>query len=398
MRNRLIAIGGVFGATALALGLVISPAGADSTTPTQAEAQAAVNVLATFVAQHPDATIPPTATASATPTQTASPTASVSPSATVTPTVAPTTAAPSRASGLAWSSGVGPQDQSTARVNQFAAFRGTPVDNVTLFPPRDSFTTLADPQYLTGGLPTGFQPSRDDLVVSLPLWPVDHSVSSYGTQAQWTSVANTIKGVDPSAYVRLGWEMNGSWMYWNLNSGNATAWRAAFHQIVVWMKTAAPGLQFVWNPNIGGDQTSGCSGTTCSRAAFQALKADVDVYGVDSYDDWPPDNTSAGQSTHLNSYLGESWTYAQANGKRFAVPEWGGACTDSSCQWAGHAGGDNAQYIHDYLGWFVAHASTLAFESYFDDPAAYIRSALDVTPIGPLAPAKYRADILANVH
>jgi hypothetical protein len=55
------------------------------------------------------------------------------------------------------------------------------------------------------------------------------------------------------------------------------------------------------------------------------------------------------------------------------------------------------QYIHDYLGFFAGHAADLAFESYFDEPESYIRSALSTAPIGPNAPAAYRSDILAHV-
>jgi hypothetical protein len=178
------------------------------------------------------------------------------------------------------------------------------------------------------------------------------------------------------------------------------AWQNSFIQAVRWMKAVAPGLRIVWNPNKGDDQTSGCEkSTNCSRSAFQAVKDYVDVYAVDSYDSYPPDNTAANRDVHVNGILGEGLAYAQAAHKKFAVPEWGISCNSGSdCDWAGFAGGDNPQYIHDYLAFFKAHAADLAFESYFDEPAGYIRSALDVTPVGPNAPAAYRADIQADMH
>ncbi|MDR7321801.1 MULTISPECIES: hypothetical protein [Catenuloplanes] len=296
-----------------------------------------------------------------------------------------------RASGLPWSSGVNPQEQSTARADQFAAFRGAPVDNVVLFPPRDNWTTLSNPQWIADGLPTGFDAARDDLVMTVPLWPGSNSVGSTGTQAQWRNLADVIETKDPNAYVRLGWEMNLPASYWALTDANRATWQASFVQAVQWMKAAAPGLRIVWNPNKGGDQT--CN--NCSRAVFQAVKSLVDVYGIDSYDSWPPATNAANRAVHLNDLLGESLAYAKANGKPFAVPEWGVACNTGGCQWAGNAGGDNPLYIRDYLGFFNAHAADLAFESYFDEPAAYIRSALSTSPIGPNAPAAYRADIQA---
>jgi hypothetical protein len=308
----------------------------------------------------------------------------------------------SHVSGLPWSSGVGPQEQSTARADQFAAFRGAAVDNVVLFPPRDNWTTLSDPASIANGLPTGFNATRDDLIMSIPLWPGSNSVGNTGTQAQWQNLANVIKAKDPNAYIRLGWEMNLPSSYWGIGDGtkndysgnlipnNKAQWQASFVQAVQWIKAAAPNLRIVWNPNYGGDQTC----TDCSRPVFQAVKQYVDVYGIDTYDAWNPDLGASGSSEHL-ARLTDTRDYATANGKKWAIPEWGLACNTADCQWQGHAGGDNPQYIHDYLTFFKNNASTLAFESYFDEPGVYIRSALDVTPIGPNAPAKYKADIAA---
>jgi hypothetical protein len=294
-------------------------------------------------------------------------------------------------SGLPWNSGVNPQSQTAERVTQFQNFRAATVDNITLFPPRDNWSTVSDPAWMAAGLPAGFNAAKQDLVMTVPLWPGSNSVGNTGTQAQWQTLANNIKAKDANAYVRLGWEMNLPNWYFNLNSGNRSQWQAAFIQAVQWMKAVAPQLRIVWNPNKGADQTSGCNASNpCSRQVFQAVKSYVDVYGIDSYDSWPPDNTAANRNVHLNDLLGESLAYAKANGKKFAVPEWGVACNTSGCQWAGNAGGDNPQYITDYLGFFNSHAADLAFESYFDEPDVYIRSALSVTPIGPNAPAKYK--------
>jgi hypothetical protein len=303
----------------------------------------------------------------------------------------PSTPPGTRLSGLPWNSGTNPQPQTAARVTQFENFRGAKTDNVTLFPPRDNWSTLSDPNWIAAGLPSGWDPAKQDLIMTIPLWPGSNSLGNTGTQAQWQTLANNIKARDANAYVRLGWEMNLPNWHWNLNSGNRIQWQQKFIQAVQWMKAVAPQLRFVWNPNKGADQTSGCNASNpCSRQAFQAVKSYVDVYSIDSYDSWPADNSAANRTVHLNQYLGESLAYAKANGKKFAVPEWGVACNVSGCQWAGNAGGDNAQYITDYMGFFAANAADLAFESYFDEPASYIRSALSQTPIGPNAPARYK--------
>jgi len=303
-----------------------------------------------------------------------------------------------RASGLPWSSGVAPEhgDGTRAdRVSQFTSYRGAAADDVVVFPTRDSWDTLPAAWNYDDVLPAGF---RGNLVVSLPMWPGTNSVASTGTQAQWAGLAQVIAGYDPDAYIRLGWEMNlGNG--WNLTDDNQATWTADFIREVQWMKGVAPGLRIVWNPNKGDDQT--CK--DCSRTVFQAVKDYVQVYGVDSYDSYDPDLGTAGTSQHVGDYLGESLAYAVANHKQFAVPEWGISCNvsadpdpDDPCQWAGHGGGDNPQYVNDYVGFFAAHAADLAFESYFDEPSFYLQSSLEVTPIGAKAPAAYKADIQAH--
>ncbi|WP_250007898.1 hypothetical protein [Actinoplanes sp. M2I2] len=308
-----------------------------------------------------------------------------------------------RASRLPWSSGVNPQDQTTDRADDFARFRGADVDNVTLFPRRDNWDTVDDEDWIRNGLPTGFTPARDNLILTIPLWPgggANH-VNFTGTQTQWQDLARTTAKFDSDAYVRLGWEMNLPDWHWKLTEDNQAAWQASFVQAVQWMKAAAPGLRIVYNPNKGADQT--CS-NECSVRVFENVRDYVDVYAIDSYDSWNPDFGTDGRDEHFNGYrrLNESLAIATDNGTKFAVAEWGVACDEYNpdpllnCQWQGHAGGDNPQYIHDYLGWFAGNAGDLAFESYFDEPAAYIRSALSVNPIGPLAPAAYQAEIAAH--
>jgi hypothetical protein len=409
-KNKYLAGGGFALLLAGSLSMASLSAEADTPAPTKADAVAALDHIDSDQAiirayldslstptPTPTGSVSPSETPSATPTTTGpTPTvsASVTPTASATPTTPP--AGAERSSGLPWNSGVNPQNQSADRVNEFVSYRGTPVDNITLFPPRDSWGSINDPQYIAAGLPTTFDPVKDDLVYTVPLWPGNMSVSNTGSKAQWEALANTVKAKDANAYIRLGWEGNLSGNYWAYTSSNKTAWISSFNTAVGYMKGVAPNLRIVFNPNKGGDQTSGCSGTTCTRSIFQAVKANVDVYGIDSYDSYPALTSNAASATHMNDLLGESLAYAKANGKKFAVPEWGLGCNTSGCQWQGNAGGDNPRYLTEYVNWFAANAGDLAFESYFDDPSGYIRAALDVTPIGPNGPAAYRSAICAK--
>jgi hypothetical protein len=172
-----------------------------------------------------------------------------------------------------------------------------------------------------------------------------------------------------------GWE-------WQLTAANFADWVKSYRQAVVWMKAVRPNLRFAWNPNSGGDQAGGDQ-----RAAFQQLKDLHQAYGPDSYDAWPPDNTAAGRVTHLTErgYLGESIEYAIANGVQGCLPEWG---VYSGTQWGTQAG-DNPQYINDYMSCMKSYKDltvkcaidgvvrpAFAFDSYFSDPADYLRSQL----------------------
>lgn len=310
-------------------------------------------------------------------------------------------------SGLPWNSGAGVQPMDRGFIDVFARERGAPVDNVVLFPPRDEWDWMHDHELWKRSLPDKFDKERQDLVMTVPLWTEDRTLETFGTQAEWELLAKRTADIDPDAYVRLGWEMNLPSSYWALTDKNRVQWQAAFIQAVQWMKGVAPGLRIVWNPNKGDDHQT-CPNDpelNCARDAFQVVKDYVDVYAIDSYDSYPAADTAAGRNSHLNDYgfLNESLRYAVANGKKFAVPEWGISCKvsiypepDRDCDWAGNAGGDNPAYIELYQDFFAANAGDLAFESYFDEPALYIQSSLIQTPLGPKAPAAYRAGIAAH--
>ncbi|MFI7588264.1 hypothetical protein ACIB24_14440 [Spongisporangium articulatum] len=289
-------------------------------------------------------------------------------------------ASTAHASGLPWSSGVY-AEHSADEAMAFGTWRRRPVDNISVFPDRGSWASMNSAWYLTDSvIPKGF---KGDIVAAVPLWPQGSDVSA-NADGQWRTFAQQLADKDPDAYVRLGWEMNIG-QYWKVTAANRTEWIAAFTRAVNAMHSVAPGLRIVWNPNWGGDQTG-----TSSRDVFQAVKSLVDVYAIDIYDSWPANGLRAGGQQLVGpGGLADSLAYAKANGKKFAVPEWGVACDGGGCQWQGHAGGDNAVYIAGLLAFLAANADRVAFESYFNEPAAYIRSALYPTGTNPAAGNAY---------
>ena len=306
---------------------------------------------------------------------------------TVTPADAATRAtgttreASAHASGLPWSSGAY-TDLDAAQATAFAAWRGRPLDNISVFPSRDSWPAMLNPWWLsTGTIPAGFS---GDLVVAVPLWPQNSNVTA-NADAQWRQLGGQIAGRDPDAYVRLGWEMNIG-TYWKVTPSNRSQWIAGFNRAAANLHATGPKLRIVWNPNWGADQTG-----VDSRAVFQAVRSQVHAYGIDAYDSYPPSTTDAGAAARMTGPRGfaDSLAYARANRKRFALPEWGVACTTAGCAWAGNAGGDDPRYVRDVVGFLGANAADVAFDSYFNETQDYIRSNLYPTTPNPLAGAAY---------
>jgi hypothetical protein len=95
----------------------------------------------------------------------------------------------------------------------------------------------------------------------------------------------------------------------------------------------------------------------------------VNIIGVDSYDMWPPANTSGGWEAQLNGPYGLNYwlSFAEQHGKKLSVPEWGLAA-DVNPAWNGHSGGDDPTYIQDMFDFFSANSANIAFEAYFNFP------------------------------
>lgn len=296
---------------------------------------------------------------------------------------------PQERSGLPWSSGVTPVGVLGANAERFGVKRGAPVDNIVVYPGRESWRALLS-TFWTSALPSYFVPAQDDLVVSLPLWPASRTVRRTGSKENWTTLGANIAAVDPNAYVRLGWEMNINAFHWSLRPSNAKAWVSAFRRSAKLITSTCPGCRIVWNPNHGRDQTG-----ASSRAAFLKVRGLVDVYAIDDYDIYPPIKDADSRRRHMNDFgeWNESLRFARSHGKKFAVPEWGIACNGPGCQWQGNAGGDNPLFIRAFMRWFDQNSRFIAFESYFDEPTRSSRSSLYTRPMGPLAGRAYRAEI-----
>jgi hypothetical protein len=199
----------------------------------------------------------------------------------------------------------------------------------------------------------------------IPLFPQDVGATVDGCIAgsyddYWRTFADTMNSTGLAAQgtiIRLGWEFNQTTEW-----GSPSQFAACFRQIQSTVSAIAPGLVWDWNVN------RGPSGPMPGDSVLQAYPGDqyVNVVGVDSYDAWPPANTSEGWQMQLNGPYGLNFwlDFAKAHGKLFSVPEWGVASGDL---WPGHEGGDDPAYIKDMYGFFAANKKWIAFESYYND-------------------------------
>jgi hypothetical protein len=163
-----------------------------------------------------------------------------------------------------------------------------------------------------------------------------------------------------SAYLRLGWEMDGSWYRWaaNAGSGKEASYAACFRRIVTVMRQARPtnAWKFVFNPTTDAGKSVAWLENAWPGNAY------VDVLGIDHYDaswvtnTYPYPSTCdaacrlARQKTAWDAQVAKLNVlrdFALARGKPLAFPEWGVTSRSD-----GHGGLDNPYYIqkmHEFM-------------------------------------------------
>jgi hypothetical protein len=177
----------------------------------------------------------------------------------------------------------------------------------------------------------------------------------------FTTLAQTLVAAGQSnAYLRLGWEFDGSWTAWYAGTSAAEANYAAYFQQIVTAMRSVSGehFRFVWNPDAGAFTTSGYS-----VAAAYPGNSYVDVIGLDSYDQtWvtPQTPANAWSETTLPT-LTAAQQFASSQGKPLALTEWGDIIRSD-----GHGLGDDPYYINQVVSWMENSANHVAYETYFD--------------------------------
>ncbi|MGA2473526.1 MAG: glycosyl hydrolase [Acidimicrobiales bacterium] len=216
------------------------------------------------------------------------------------------------------------------------------------------------------------------LSLGVPMIPDNSSGTAVGTLAQgatgaynsyFVTLAQTlVAGGASHAYLRIGWEFDGSWFPWSATSSGAEASYASYFQQIVTAMRSVPGeaFQFVWNPDAGAFTESGYS----VQAAYPG-NAYVNVIGLDAYDQtWATLQTPANAwSSTLLPALTAAQKFASSLGKPLALPEWGVIIRSD-----GHGLGDDPYYINHMISWMETATNDVAYESYFDYDASGLNS------------------------
>jgi len=207
------------------------------------------------------------------------------------------------------------------------------------------------------------------LSLGVPMIPTDSSGHPQGTLAQgaagaynsyFTQLANRLVAIgEGNAYLRLGWEFDGTWYAWQAQGPTAEAAYAAYYRNVVISMRSVPGaaFKFVWNPD-------------ASAFGFHPLwvgsaypgNAYVDVIGLELYDwNWgPPETPQAAWKYTFFPQLSNALRFARSRGKPLALSEWGVVIPSS------HGFGDDPYFITHMIAWMKSPRHDVTYESYFN--------------------------------
>jgi hypothetical protein len=208
------------------------------------------------------------------------------------------------------------------------------------------------------------------LSIGVPIIPTDSAGKPVGTLASgatgtynsyFTTLAqDLVAGGESDAYLRLGFEFDGSWTAWKATTPGAESDFAAYFRQIVKTMRAVPGerFRFVWNPDA--DQFVN---PDYDVALAYPGNAYVNVIGLDAYDQaWvtPLTPTNAWNEATLPA-LTAARKFAAERGRPLAISEWGTAIRSD-----GHGLGDDPLFVTNMIAWMRNPANHVLFETYFD--------------------------------
>lgn len=201
------------------------------------------------------------------------------------------------------------------------------------------------------GIWKDLNPARN-VVWSVPLTSKGTSLAEVAAgahDAEFEAAAKAISEAQPSAIIRLGWEMNIADWAW-FAKGQEADYIKAFRHVVEIFRRQSSGFKYDWCPGWGSQQL----------AADLAYPGDdvVDYIGLDVYDfKYEGSPQERWDTYYLKGPFGLQWQreFSALHGKRMSYPEWG----------VGNFG-DNPFFVQQMHDWFVANEKDIAYAAYFD--------------------------------
>jgi hypothetical protein len=292
--------------------------------------------------------------------------------------------------------GVYAGNNNQAGVNSFAATTGAHVTMAETYLPWGASTgTSAGWSYLTtpstlASWLSSWKGTSDQMVIGVPMVALNSSGNPENTLAQgaagdendnFVAIAKNLVALGfGNAILRPGWEFDGTWYPWTVQSDTDAANFATYWQNIVTAMRSVPGanFKFLWSP-----------------AGFQSLSwnindaypgnAYVDYVSVDIYD-WyfaggifpsgspnnscTPAESNSVFATFETDPTGLDWlaSFAQAHDKPIAMPEWAVLIAGPGSPQNGHGLGDDPTFINNMYNWFITNH--VAWAIYFIDDVA----------------------------
>ena len=288
-------------------------------------------------------------------------------------------------------------------MDSFASTTGARIDLAETYLPSRAYTgPTYGSQYGWGYLTTEatlaswlstWMGTKYQMVIGVPMVALNGSGNPENTLAQgaagsenanFVAIAKNLVSLGfGNAILRPGWEFDGTWYPWTVQSNTDAANFAIYWQNIVTAMRAVPGANFkyLWSP-----------------AGFQSLawninnaypgNSYVDYVSFDVYDwSWngsifpggDPHNTATVAQSNavftnlLTAPLGLNWlaSFAQAHNKPIVIPEWAVTVRND-----GHGLGDDQTFINNMHSWFISNH--VAWVIYFiDDVADNLNQGID---------------------
>ncbi|SNQ49179.1 conserved hypothetical protein [Frankia canadensis] len=262
-------------------------------------------------------------------------------------------------SGLPWLSGF--QAHTLGPLQDFGNWRGRANDLVHVYTDRTSgWGGLVEPTWPVDV----FKGFAGKLVISQPTYPKGQGSNGECAKgaydSQWAKFGSfLVQHGRADSIVRIGWEFNGTFMYWHTDA-DATTFRTCFQKISAAIRSTDPQVKIDWTFNAHN------SPVPSGNSPWSAYPGDeyVDYVGIDSYDHFPPSSDEATWNKQCEDVNGLCYVirFAREHGKKVGVGEWGVA----SC--SGNGGGDNPFYIQKMFETFKAASDVMGYDAYFADP------------------------------